>query len=440
MTAQDATPRTDGTIQTGDLLAVAYTRGDADRHLRHRGSPPARHGSPFPASCRTTGSPAASATRSRGCRRPCRTARRPATGPFGNIIDCDTRPEVCVHASLVDADGTPFGMAVEDRLRPYDGHCPSMWEDGKPVRQPADMLDFLDTQPGPADYTFTSEPQVLGWDAADWNIGDLNFGFNRMVHLEVPSWVEACARLEIGIPPVGHWYEMAPGPCPTWDIRIPAQSAGFPGEASGYVAVGYMVGGQYADVMARQQLDTAEQDLDGAFASTLPALMPLTPAVEYLDGAAEHLGARLPAPRVGARTDRLHADPRQPGEPGRAHRHRAIRDERAQLPLLGSRLRPREHHRRLRLPRPLQRHGRVPRRGRAARPRGPVRVGVRPAPSAVPAAAGRGDPQRHGDAGRRRYGRPDGGPRRRLRRPGRSCPSPPCPRPPRPAPPRGRGT
>lgn len=285
VTAPDTLRRTDGTIQTGDLLSVTYTAevpiDTCDIAITARLARASFPGilSGDKRSCRFSYTipqlPPAVSHGASAC-----------DGPFGNMIDCDMRPEVCVAAALGSVDGLQFGMAVEDRLTPYEGHCPSTWEDGKAAQQPADMLNFLDTQPGPAAYTFTSEPQVLSWDTGDWGSGDLNFGYNRLIHLQVPAWVEACGRVEIGIPPVGHWYDMEPGPCPTWDIRVPAQSAGYPGETTGYVAVNYTVGGLFASVLSRQVVDTTGQDLDGEFASTLPALMPLTPSEEYLDGAA----------------------------------------------------------------------------------------------------------------------------------------------------------
>jgi hypothetical protein len=287
VTAPDHSERSDGTIQTGDVLAVTYASTAAI----------ATCGVEVSARTARMQFPGVVAEDGRSCHFsvtipelpdiPNQAGASACDGPFGNMISCDIRPEVCVAAELADADGQPLAMVPEDRLTPYAGHCPGVWEDGQPAQQPASMLNFLDTQPGPAAYTFASEPQVLSWDPVDWGTPDLNFGFNRLVHLELPSWVEVCRGLEIGVPPVAHWWSNPDeSPCPAWDLRVPAQSASYPSQTVGYVAASYATGGGTAQVLGYLPVDLAEQDLDGEFSSTLPAFAPITPREEYLDGAA----------------------------------------------------------------------------------------------------------------------------------------------------------
>src|SRR6185503_8655762 len=115
-----------------------------------------------------------------------------------------------------------------------------------------EYLQFRAVPPGPASYTFTSEPQVLSWNQADWGTPTASLGYGSPIHLEMPSWVDSCTGVSITVEASGV-SAVSDTSCPPWDLTIPARSArgGAPDSGgTGNVSVSYLVDGQEAFVWA----------------------------------------------------------------------------------------------------------------------------------------------------------------------------------------------
>ena len=282
VTSPDSTPRTDGTVRTGDLLSVEYAATSAINicsiEVRGRSA--------------TSSFPGVLAPDGLGCHfeytipplpDPRSTGPAACSGPFGGMLDCDGWAEVCVRASIVTSSGGS-ALDVADRDGPYPGHCTSTFDEGLPITPPGEYLQFHDVAPGPANYTFASEPQVLSWNQADWGTPTASLHYGSPIHLEMPSWIDSCTGVSITVEASG-LSAVSDASCPSWDLTIPARSAhgGSPDSGgTGNVSASYLVDGQEAFVWAPLPVDTGTQDFSGPYGSSLPALLPATAADEVL--------------------------------------------------------------------------------------------------------------------------------------------------------------
>lgn len=123
--------------------------------------------------------------------------------------------DVCVlfdHPSFLD--GVMRELRGADRAQPNGRDCSRRWGDPQ-------VLDFAFDGSGTA-RTFSSTPQVLSWNIADWDPSYKALRFNKTWQLAFPAFVSWCEGPYLN----GSWlttFQMRnpAGDCPNWSLRLP---------------------------------------------------------------------------------------------------------------------------------------------------------------------------------------------------------------------------
>ena len=259
--------RTDGTIQVGDTLVVTVTafntivEGCLIRITTAGGWLMTVNGATHPdGSCDlTTVVPQPSDAAGR------------AAAPSRDDLD------LCISIEQVAlSDSSTRVMDSPDRLGPggfacYNGADRSQRQD--------EVLDFSFAGTGtPA--PFTSVPNMLSWNIADWDPSYVPLQFNTNWHVAFPAWVTTCQAPYLN----GSWdtsfhFANQPGPCQDWDLRLPGVLpnampwGGGPGAWNAEFVLAYTndVGG-FGETITTQ--DVPYEPSDGVFQASLPAIAP----------------------------------------------------------------------------------------------------------------------------------------------------------------------
>ena len=182
--------------------------------------------------------------------------------------------DLCVTVmSRAFADGKKRVMATSDRLTPGGFTCR-----GDPAN-PDDVLDFaFDGTGSPS--KFSSSPNLLSWNIADWDPAYVPLQYNTDWHVSFPTWVKSCGGPYLN----GDWttvYRLEnkdPG-CPDWSLRLPGmlpRNMPWDGRPASWNVEMVM---EYTNELGKKGQTITTQTVpyapsDGEFRSSFPAISP----------------------------------------------------------------------------------------------------------------------------------------------------------------------
>ncbi len=182
--------------------------------------------------------------------------------------------DLCVAiASIEFVDKSKRVRATSDRTSPGGFTCRGH------NRSPDEVLDFAFDGTG-TPTKFSSSPNLLSWNIADWNPSYVPLQFNTEWHIAFPSWVRSCSGLYL----IGDWttvYRLEnkdPG-CPEWSLRLPGmlpRTMPWDGRAASWHVEIVM---EYTNELGKPGQTIATQVVpyapsDGEFRSSFPAISP----------------------------------------------------------------------------------------------------------------------------------------------------------------------
>jgi hypothetical protein len=320
VTRPDGTPRDDASIAVGDDLSVAFAAVDGTaatacyiRIVAIGGELMDAPGEIVDGACRMA-------------------VRLPDfPDPTGRALfqPDDIALDLCVWPlTITFADAEPRGMRAEDRLAPAGRSCNTGGSG-------ADFTSKVDIRvaPGGSPRPFTSEPQILSWNPADWDTGMQPLEFGATWHLQYPDWMTSCWPMLRGSWLTSIRAERSPT-CEPWDVRVPGilpatlPWTGDLGDWNYYIDTFYASGLSGPDSLtisaARMPLATS----DGVFASNRRAVFPVDLATTRFVTAGEawHPVFQVDGAGVESCTLEIYTQPPIPGDPLITDRYPATPD------------------------------------------------------------------------------------------------------------------